>query len=319
LRKVKQLVILFGITTWFIHGLEGGMAVATAVATAVVTGASSGVGRAIAADLCGRGWHVIGVGRSAARCAEAEAGIRRAVPQARLTYCVADLGSQRQLRALAAQILAHSPRLEVLIHNAAEVPSWYQATEDGYERQFAVNHLAPFLLTHDLAPALSAAGRVVTVTSGSHRGARLSWPDVMLRRRYHPLRAYRQTKLANVLFTYELNRRRAAGPTVEAFAADPGLVDTALGSKGTSGLVRWVWERRRRGGVPPATAAAGVVFLATDAGVRLSDGAYWKDRRPVRPSRESEREDEAARLWELSERLCGVRFGEPASSQAEPS
>jgi NAD(P)-dependent dehydrogenase (short-subunit alcohol dehydrogenase family) len=278
----------------------------------VVTGATSGIGLAAVRGLSTQGDRVFGVARSAAKAAEAQAAIRREQPAARLDFLVADLASQRQVRRLAAEILERTPAVDVLINNAAEVPHWYQATEDGYERQFAVNHLAPFLLTHELAPALAAAkaGRVVTVSSGSHRGARIHWGDVMLRRRYQPLRAYRQAKLANVLFTYELNRRRAAGSGVIALAADPGLVNTAIGSKGSSRLVSWAWEKRRRGGVTAEAAAADVIFVAVDP-LPPTDGVYfWKDRRPVRPSGEAERPDEAARLWELSERLCGICFGQ---------
>jgi NAD(P)-dependent dehydrogenase (short-subunit alcohol dehydrogenase family) len=280
--------------------------------TVVVTGATSGIGLAATRQLSARGAHVIAVGRSAARAAAAEAAIRSEQPLARLDFLVADLASLRQVRQVAADILARSPRVDALINNAAEVPHWYQATEDGYERQFAVNHLAPFLLTHELGAALRAApaARVVTVTSGSHRGARIHWADVMLRRGYRPLRAYRQSKLANVLFTYELNRRTALGSAAAAFAADPGLVNTAIGSKGSSRLVRWFWEHRRRSGVTPEVAAVGVVFLAAAPARLLSEGAYWKYGRPVRPSRYAERQDEAVRLWDLSERLCGLRFGQ---------
>ena len=279
--------------------------------TVVVTGATSGIGLELTRQLGARGARVIGVGRSPERVAEAVAALDGERPTASPEFLVADLASQRQVRRLAAEILARAPQVDVLINNAAEVPHWYQSTEDGYERQFAVNHLAPFLLTHELTPALGAAeaARVVTVSSGSHRGARIYWLDVMLRHRYQPLRAYRQSKLANILFSYELNRRRAAGPRVAAFVADPGLVNTAIGSKGSHRLMRWIWEKRRRRGIAAETAAADVAFVALDPAVRLSNGIYWKDRRPVRPSRDAERPDEAARLWELSERLCGLTFG----------
>jgi NAD(P)-dependent dehydrogenase (short-subunit alcohol dehydrogenase family) len=276
----------------------------------VITGATSGIGLATATALCRAGDRVIGLGRSPERARAAEAVVRRQVPEADLTVDVADLASQRQVNELAGRILTDAPRVDVLINNAAVVPGWYLATEDGYEMQFAVNHLAPFLLTARLYPALRAApdGRVVTVSSGSHRGARIRWADVMLRRSYHPLRAYRQSKVANVLFSYELNRRRRGDSSVRAFVADPGLVDTALGSKQTNGVARWVWERRRRRGVAPQEGAQTVVMLSNDLSVHRSTEIYWRDGRPQSPSRYAQRADEAARLWELSERLCGVRF-----------
>ncbi|MGE5529067.1 MAG: SDR family NAD(P)-dependent oxidoreductase [Patescibacteria group bacterium] len=279
-------------------------------------GATSGLGLAAARSLTGLGWRVIGVGRAAERCAAAEEAIRKEWPEARVAYFTADLGSQRQVRALAEEIRRFAEaecggRLDALVNNAAAVTTWYTATEDGYETQFAVNHLAPFLLTRELLPLLKQAetARVITVSSGSHYGTRLHWPDVMYRRGYHCLLAYKQSKLANVLFTAELNRRLGMESNIRAYAVDPGLVDTAIGEKGTGGLVRWFWRLRRRGGAPPEEAARTIVHLA--AALRLEDpeAIYWKDCRPKRPSRYAEREDAARRLWELSERLCGVNTG----------
>ncbi|MCC6147721.1 MAG: SDR family NAD(P)-dependent oxidoreductase [Anaerolineaceae bacterium] len=281
----------------------------------VVTGATSGIGFAAAQALAARGACVIGVGRSEARIAEAQAAILSNNPSAQLSFCMADLSSQRQVRALAAaireKVAAATGGLDVLVNNAGAVANWYTATEDGYELQFAVNHLAPFLLTHELLPLLRAApaGRVVTVSSASHRNAHIHWGDVMLRRNYNTLKAYQQSKLANVLFSFELNRRLGADFHLRAYAADPGLVNTEIGLKGTSGIVRWVWERRRRGGTDPDHGAATVIFLAADPAVQASREVYWKNCRPLAPSRYAQREEEAARLWELSERLCGIESG----------
>ena len=135
----------------------------------------------------------------------------------------------------------------------------------------------------------------------------MHWSDVMYRRHYNCLAAYKQSKLANVLFTSELNRR-LAGKLVRGYAADPGLVNTEIGLKGTSGIEEYVWERRRRGGASPAEGAETMVFLAADA---LADGRpaiYWKDCRPARPSRYAQSGEQATRLWALSERLCGVSW-----------
>jgi NAD(P)-dependent dehydrogenase (short-subunit alcohol dehydrogenase family) len=245
--------------------------------------------------------------------------VLREHPGARLSFAVADLASQRQVRALAADIRARldGAALDVLINNAGTVASWYMATEDGYELQFAVNHLAPFLLTHELLPALRSpkaggaeSGRVLTVSSGSHRGARIHWPDVMMRQGYGVLAAYKQSKLANVLFSAEFNRRMA-GTGVRAYAVDPGLVNTEIGLKGTSGVERLVWSLRRRGGVSPAEGASTLVYLASEPVVE--DALYWKDCAPAEPSEEARSAAEAARLWALSERLCGIASPAPAA------
>lgn len=283
--------------------------------TIVITGATSGIGRAAAQTLALRGAHVIAVGRSRSRCAELVQTIHKLDPEARISTAVADLSSQRQVRQLAVDIRAivaatGDPVLDVLINNAGSVSSWYSATEDGYEHQFAVNHLAPFLLTHELLPllAMAPAGRIITTSSSSHYGVKMNWTDVMFRRRYSCLSAYQQSKLANVLFTAELNRRLVEHSRLRAYAADPGLVNTEIGMKGTCGLENWVWQKRRAGGVWPEKGAATIIFLAAEAQLNNSGAYYWKDCRPLRPSLTAMSVAEAARLWAFSEQLCSVTW-----------
>lgn len=287
--------------------------------TIVITGATAGIGRAALRDLAGRGAFVIGVGRLAARCREMQQAVQAELPGARIEMLTADLSSQRQVRGLAGALRrlveeTGSGQIDALINNAGTVSSWYIATEDGYELQFAVNHLAPFLLTAELMPLLKRAGsaRVVMVSSGSHTRTRIHWPDVMFRQGYRCLRAYRQSKLANVLFTAELNRRLGPGSGVRAYAADPGLVATEIGLKGTTGIERWVWNRRMAKGARPEEGARTLVFLAADPAVEGSEAVYWKDCQPRRPSAYALRREPAARLWALSERLCGIAWGSEA-------
>ena len=286
--------------------------------TYLVTGATSGIGLAAAEILAEQGASVIGVGRSAGRCQEAESCLRRvaagaAAPAAPQTYLVADLSTQAQVRALADQVgdlLAQrgSKTLDGLVNNAGTFTYWLTLTPDGFEMQWAVNHLAPFLLTNALLPLLqnAPAGRVVTVSSGSHYGTRLDWADPQLRRHYNGLRAYDSTKLANVLFTLELNRRLGPGSHVRAFAADPGLVKTDIGLKGTPALVRWVWKQRRAGGISAAESARGIVFLLTEPSIQDSPEIYWKHGHPKTASRFGLDLTAAARLWDLSESMCGI-------------
>lgn len=287
--------------------------------TIVITGATSGIGLATLQALAARGASVIGVARSPQRCQEAQLDAQARWPQAQISFVVADLSSQQQVWRAAAEIrallAARGAPLDALVNNAGTVSSWFSATVDGYELQFAVNYLAGFLLTHELLPLLQAApaGRVIMVSSRSHRGARIKWGDVMLRRGYNTLRAYKQSKLAVVLFAAELNRRLGPASTVQAFAADPGLVSTDIGLKGTAGLAAWVWRLRQKQGSPPDAAASNIAFLATDPAAVTSRALYWKDCQPLRPSRYARSAAHAARLWALSERLCGL--GDAAASQ----
>ena len=127
--------------------------------------------------------------------------------------------------------------------------------------------------------------RVVTVSSDSHYGARLDWDDPQLRRHYNGLRAYGNTKLADVLFTLELNRRLGQGSSVHAFAVDPGLVKTDIGMKGTPSLVSWVWKVRRSGGTAADVPARCIVYMLAEPSVQDSSQVYWKDSLPKRASR----------------------------------
>lgn len=289
----------------------------------VITGATSGIGLATAKELAGKGAYIIGTGRSAERCAKAEKEIMENCPDARVSYLRADLSSLTEVKRLAALIrerLASDglDRIDVLINNAGTVSSWYVSTIDGFELQFAVNHLAPFLLSCELLPHLqkSQEGTVIGVSSGSHYRTKMHWKDVLLRKHYNCLLAYKQSKLANVLFATELNRRSGkAGSNVRAYAVDPGLVNTDIGLKGTDGIVRKVWKIRSRSGTPVEQPAHSISYIATEPAARRTEGVYWKDCAPLKPSKYSQLEDAGTRLWELSERMCGIKFDFTGRSQ----
>jgi NAD(P)-dependent dehydrogenase (short-subunit alcohol dehydrogenase family) len=282
--------------------------------TIVVTGATSGIGLATAEALVRAGAGVIGVGRSAARCREAELRLRKLSQTGHVTYCTADLTQQIEVRRLAEAIRqlvagATRPGLDGLVNNAGTFTYWLALTPEGFETQWALNHLAPFLLTQELLPLLQAApqARIVTVSSASHYHTDLKWDDIQLRRNYNGLAAYNQTKLANVLFTAELNRRLGPHASVRAFAADPGLVQTDIGLKGTPALVQRFWTLRRAGGIPAAEAARGIIFLLAEAAIQESPQVYWKHGRPQQPSRQATDATAAQRLWALSAQMCGCQ------------
>ncbi len=282
----------------------------------IITGASSGIGLATVKEMTGIGLYIISIGRSKERCAQAEQEIRALNPDAKIHFLIANLASLEEVSRLAEEICNQLARdgirhIDVLINNAGTVSSWYISTVDGFELQFAVNHLAPFRLTYELLPLLAQSdqGTVISISSGSHYRTRIHWKDVMLRKHYNCLFAYKQTKLANVLFITELNRRlKSIESTIRAFAVDPGLVNTNIGLKGTDGIVKKVWAIRSKSGTPLDQPAHCIVWLATQKDARSTDKVYWKDCAPLEPSRYSQRSDVAERFWELSERMCGIKY-----------
>ncbi|MCB2202550.1 SDR family NAD(P)-dependent oxidoreductase [bacterium] len=280
----------------------------------MITGATSGIGLAAMKGLAGESHILIGTARSEDKADAAKAAILSTVPDAQVSYLLADFSSQQEIRSLAKQAeetLRSYGRdsLDVLVNNAGTVTSWYTLTEDGYELQFAVNHLAPFLLTHLLLPYLQKAptGRILTVSSGSHRHTRMHWRDLMFSRHYGTLKAYKQSKLANVLFSFEFNRRSEPDSSVKAYAIDPGLVNTHIGEKGTNGFVNWFWNRRSSRGTTPEIAAETIVYLACRREIPYKNEWYWKECHPIPASRYARKNEPTTRLWELSLDLCRLR------------
>lgn len=284
--------------------------------TVVITGATSGIGLETAKLLARGGFRVIGIGRSAARCEQAKQTIRTASPLPEPVFFTADLLQQREVNRVAAEltrfITAHcGGELFALINNAVCARGYYMTTEDGYEHQFALNYLAGFLLTHRLLPLLKkAGGRVIMTGSRSHKGIRVHWDDVMLTRRYNPLTAYKQSKLCDVLFAKGLNDRYAS-LGVSACTVDPGLVRTDIGNKDAGGLVNLIWSVRKLGGVRPEIPAQTYAYLCSQP--LPPAGLYYYHCRERACSREVTSEN-ANRLFALSERLCGITFGEEKRS-----
>lgn len=279
--------------------------------TAVVTGATSGIGLATAIRLAGMGVRVIGVGRNDERCATAMRTMEAICDVGQTAYVAGDLSTTAAVRRVAQDIRillgGNAGPLDILIHAAGTVSSWHVSTGEAYELQFAVNHLAPFLLTHELMPNLRQAvsARVLTVSSNSHYHTRIHWDDVMMRRHYRCLAAYRQSKLCNVLFSAEL-ARRLQDTSIWTYAIDPGLVDTDIGSKGTSGIEHLVWRFRRRSGDAPEVPAGFMADIATSPDYAGQSGGYWRNGRWKRASAYARERNPASRLWILSERLCGI-------------
>jgi NAD(P)-dependent dehydrogenase (short-subunit alcohol dehydrogenase family) len=270
----------------------------------VVTGASSGIGAAAAVRLAGRGATVIPVGRHARRLEAVakrieSAGGGSAEPQR------TDFASLSEVRRLAEELLDRHGRIDVLVNNAGTYTGRRQVTQDGHERTLAVNHLAPFLLTNLLLDRLraSAPARIVVTSSDAQRGGLLDFDDIELERRWSAMRAYSNSKLANVLFTRAL-ARRLAGQGVVANCFHPGVVATRLVRDGLTSLA---WMGVRVLGRRPRSGADTLVYLATSAATADVSGRYFVDRRPATLVGQAADDDAAELLWEMSESLVGLR------------
>lgn len=285
----------------------------------LVTGATSGLGLATASALAQMDATVILAGRTPQTCAAAVAAVRAQAPAARVDWVAADLASQGAVRALAEEVGRRHDRLDVLVNNAGAVFQRRRESPEGIELTLAVNHLAPFLLTTLLVDALlvAAPSRVVTVASVAHETADLDADDLDPGGAYRPYRAYARTKLANVMFTYEL-ARRLEGTGVTANAVDPGLVRTEIGAKGgwlTGAAWRLTQRRHRRQAVGPADGAATIVYAASSPDLEGVSGAYLRHRRRVPSSTASMDRAAWARLWAASARLTGLDAAPDALSE----
>ncbi len=290
---------------------------------AVVTGANSGLGLETVAGLAGAGAQVVMACRDPKRAEAAVAEVRSRVPGADLVVMRLDLASLNQVKEFASEVSAKFPRLDLLINNAGVMALPHRRTEDGFEMQFGVNHLGHFALTASLMDLLrkAKAPRVVTVSSSMHRRGWMKWDDLQGERRYSKWFAYGQSKLANLLFTYELDRRfKARGEAVLAAAAHPGYAATNLQTAGPlmegNRFTEWV---RLLGNRLLAQSAAGgalpTLYAATSPEVRGGDyfgpkGILQWFGPPVRvgSNAASRRKEDAVRLWEVSKELTGVDF-----------
>jgi NAD(P)-dependent dehydrogenase (short-subunit alcohol dehydrogenase family) len=296
-------------------------------AVAVVTGANGGLGLEVARELARKGGHVVMAARDQAKAEAAVASIRDRVPGASLELQPLDLASQASVREAAKRILAGHGRIDILVNNAGLMAIPERRTEDGFEMQLAVNHLGHFTLTALLLPALLASdgARVVSVTStGRHGGRPLDPANPHLAGSYEPWRAYGQSKLANVHFALELDRRlRAAGTPARSIVVHPGFANTDLQARsvretGGGRSQRFFRGVVRRFGMTPAQGALPVLRAATDPGA--VGGALYTPRwvnwgPPVRRPllRRTRDRDARTTLWRVSERETGTTFDVPPS------
>ncbi|MCB0023281.1 MAG: SDR family oxidoreductase [Caldilinea sp.] len=278
------------VTTWELKGK-----------TVLVTGATNGIGEVTAQALAAQGAHVVIMSRSAARCAETTQRIQKATGNPAVEWIAADLSTLAGINEAADEFLARHQVLHVLVNNAGGVFADRQVTADGYEMTFALNHLNYFLLTRRLWETLvaSAPARIVNVSSDAHFSGKMNFDDLMGAQKYSSWAAYSQSKLANVMFTYEL-ARRLDGSDVTANVLHPGFVATGFG-RNNGGLWSMVMPLAHLFAKNPAKGAETSIYLASSPAVAQTSGKYFSDSKEKKSSDISYDVAAQQRLWEMSE------------------
>ena len=276
----------------------------------LITGGTGGIGKATAIGLAALGARVAITGRDLKRAESAAVEIRGATRNPDVDAFAADLSSQAEVRRLAAEVLDAYPRLDVLVNNVGGSWATRHITADGLERTFAVNHLAAFLLTNLLLGRLkaSAPARIVTVSSNAQSLGKIDFEDLQGERNYSEQRAYPQSKLASVMFTYEL-ARRLEGTGVTATVLHPGVVRTRFGSEDPSLIFKVLVPFYRPFMKTPQQGAATSIYLASSPDVEGVTGRYFANRKPQASNKASYDAAAATRLWQVSAGLVGLTTG----------
>jgi len=263
--------------------------------TILITGSTDGIGKQTALELAAMGARVILHGRNESKARQALQEIEQKTGSGQLDFCIADLSSLDQIRTMGAEIRRKISRLDVLINNAGVAMNTFEISDDGYEMTFAVNYLAAFALTLILTDRLtqSASARIINVSSMVH-SASLDFENLVKPKHFDGWEAYCQSKLCNVLFTYELAEKlQRQGVTVNCL--HPGVIDTKLLRVNFSG------------GSPVTEGSRKLVYLATAPELATVTASYFKDNRQTRPADIAYDPEIREELWNLSEKLCGFK------------
>jgi retinol dehydrogenase-14 len=275
--------------------------------TALITGGTSGIGKATAVALAAMGANVVVVGRNPERGLTALRDIKAQSHSESVELMLADLSVQSEVRRLADEFLERHDRLDVLANNAGLVQSKRTETTDGIETTLAINHLAPFLLTNLLLDRLkeNAPSRVITVSSEAQRWGNIDFDDMQSTRKYSGFPVYGMTKLANIMFTYEL-ADRLKGTFVTANCLHPGAVSTNFG-KNNAGPMALFFRVAKPFMRSPEQGADSLIWLASSADVDGVSGRYFSDRKEIEAKEVAHDEGARRRLWEISEELTGLK------------
>jgi NAD(P)-dependent dehydrogenase (short-subunit alcohol dehydrogenase family) len=273
--------------------------------TCLITGATSGLGKATALALAKKGMEVLIAGRDAERTETTAQWLKQKSGNPAVSFYLADLSSLASIRQLAAEVKRSHARLDVLVNNAGGIFAKREVTVDGFERTWATNHLAYFVLTQELLEPLKASrpARIVNVASIAHLDAVLDFGDLQGEKNYGAMRAYSLSKLANIMFTYAL-ARRMQGTGVTANCLHPGLVGTNFGQQGGS-WIKWLMTAARPFLTPPGRGAKTSIYLASSPKVEGVSGNYYEKCRAIKSSALSYDTALQERLWDVTEKMAG--------------
>ena len=277
--------------------------------TILITGANAGLGREASRQLAAMGARIIMVCRNQEKAEQTRDEIIATTGNRNIGIQIADFASLEQVREMAGRVMKKYDRLDVLINNAGVFVTDLQITKSGHELQWEVNHLAPFLLTNLLMPLIekSAPARIINVTSVAHRKGSIYFDDLNLEKNYNGLTAYRQSKLANVLFTLELAERTRM-KNISVNCLHPGMVRTAFGHKYNNHWMGWGWMFMKPFMRPVESGAGGIIRLAADEDVAGITGQYFTPEGKVKtPNNMAYEVPLRKKLWKISENMTGLK------------
>ena len=268
---------------------------------AIVTGANSGMGFATVEELSDMGATVIMLCRDEKRGRDAVARLTREKNR-NLDLMICDLGDYTSIRNFVGRVKEKYPRIDILVNNAGFISLDRQETKEGMEKQFGINHLGHFLLTTLLLDLMVPGSRIVVVSSGAHKAGKIHFDDINLKKRYNVVKAYSQSKLANILFTREL-ARRLKRRRISVNCCHPGAVATNMGVDRETGFGKTITGLLKPFFLTPAEGARCAIYLATDDAVRNKTGGYYYRCMPAKSSKRSRDPELSKRLFKLSEEL----------------
>jgi len=274
----------------------------------IITGATAGIGLETAKQLSVMDFDIYIIGRNEVKCQQTITLLKVINPQNKYGYFLADFEKLKDIRIVAEKINQQLPKIDVLVNNAGTVFEKRELTEDGYEKTFAVNHLAPFLLTNLLLPTIRKSGdsRIVNVASDSHYPGKINFEDLHYNKGYFVLRAYERSKLANVLFSNHL-AKLLKNENITVNSLNPGRVKSDIGHQNTGFLFSSIWKVFDiLTGIPTPEGAKTSVYLASSSDVQNITGKYFNKCKEKQASKLALDEQVAQKLWDVSATLVGL-------------